>query len=103
MGVVGLSHLMGRLCLNQLVVGAAYRRQGIASLLLGEVFGRHGGRDMVLYVDKDSPSVGFLVAFYARKGFTPVQPGEAQGLPRDDRVEVLMLKKGVPSSLVGPS
>jgi ribosomal protein S18 acetylase RimI-like enzyme len=95
-GVMGLNHIMGRLCLNQLVVGGAYRHQGIASLLLGKVFGRHGGSDMILYVDKHGLDADFLMAFYARRGFNKVRPGEIQGLQMDDQMEVLMLKRGIP-------
>ena len=93
-GMVGLNHTQGYMCLNQLVVGETHRHKGIASLLLREVFGRYPGVNMILYVDKNRPNTDCLVYFYTKLGFKPVQQGEAQELPRDDGVEVLMLKRG---------
>lgn len=69
-GAVGLYFVEDRLCLNQLCVERAHRRQGIATRLLNFVSIRHPGVTQMLYVDKHTPRADALVKFYCKRGFS---------------------------------
>lgn len=71
-GFVNVHHIVGEGDLNDIAVSAPYRRKGVASLLLEELFARGRAAGISCYTLEVRASNQGAIAFYEKMGFAKV-------------------------------